>query len=94
MNRKAFSLALAGSIASALAAAYALPASAAAPAGKESCYGVALKGHNDCAGGGAAAHSCAGQSTVSYGAGDFKYVAAGTCAAMKVHGHKGSLIPA
>ena len=37
MNRKTLSLALAGSIASALAAAYALPASAAAPEGKESC---------------------------------------------------------
>jgi len=91
MNRKNLSLALAGSIASALAAAYALPASAAAPEGKESCYGVALKGHNDCAAG---AHSCAGQSTASYSASDFKYVASGTCATMKVHGHKGSLTPA
>ena len=51
MNGKTLSFALAGSIATALAAAYALPASAAAPEGKESCYGVALKGHNDCAAG-------------------------------------------
>ena len=91
MNRKTLSFALAGSIASALAAAYALPASAAAPEGKESCYGVALKGHNDCAAGN---HSCSGQSTASYGRADFKYVAAGTCATMKAHGHKGSLTPA
>ncbi len=91
MNRKTLTLALAGSIASALAAAYALPASAAVPEGKESCYGVALKGHNDCAAGN---HSCAGQSTASYSRSDFKYVAAGTCATMKVHGHKGSPTPA
>jgi len=89
MTRHALTVALAGSIAAALAAA-AIPASAAAPEGKESCYGVALKGHNDCAAG---HHSCAGMSTRSYDSADFKYVPAGTCATMKVHGHKGSLTP-
>jgi uncharacterized membrane protein len=91
MNGKTLSSALAASVAAALMAAYAMPASAAAPEGKESCYGVSLKGHNDCAAGN---HSCAGQSSASYRASDFKYVAAGTCASMKVHGHKGSLTPA
>jgi uncharacterized membrane protein len=78
MNRQTLGLVLAGSIASALAVA-SLPASAAPPAGKESCYGVALKGHNDCAAG---AHSCAGQSAASYSASDFKYVPAGSCVKM------------
>ena len=90
MNRRTLGLAVAGSLATALAAAT-LPASAAPPEGKESCYGIALKGHNDCAAG---AHSCAGMSTTSYSAGDFKYVTSGTCAKMRVHGHKGSLTPA
>lgn len=90
MNRQTLGLVFAGSIASALVA-VSLPASAAPPDGKESCYGVALKGHNDCAAG---AHSCAGQSTMSYSKADFKYVPAGTCATMHPHGHKGSLTPA
>jgi uncharacterized membrane protein len=88
MNTKALSLA--GAVAAALAAA-APTAEAAAPAGKEACYGVALKGHNDCAGNG---HQCAGQSTVSYSGKEFKYVPAGSCVKMNAHGHKGSLTPA
>ncbi len=90
MNRQTLGLVLAGSIAGALAAATA-PASAAPPEGKESCYGVSLKGHNDCAAG---AHSCAGQATRSYDKGDFKYVPVGTCEKMHPHGHKGSLTAA
>ncbi len=88
MNGK--TLTLAGAVAAALAAA-SFTAQAAPPAGKESCYGVAVKGHNDCAAG---AHSCSGQSTVNYSGADFKYVPAGTCAKMNTHGHKGSLTPA
>ena len=88
MNGK--TLTLVGAVAAALAAA-SLTAHAAVPAGKESCYGIATKGHNDCAAG---AHSCAGQSTANYSGGDFKYVPAGTCARMNKHGHKGSLTPA
>ena len=57
MTSQTLSITLAASIAAAIAA-YAATASAAPPAGKESCYGIALKGHNDCAAG---AHSCAGQ---------------------------------
>jgi uncharacterized membrane protein len=83
-------LTLAGAVAAALAA-VPLAAQAAPPAGKEACYGVALKGHNDCAAG---AHDCAGKATASYSGADFKYVPAGTCAKMVTHGHKGSLTPA
>ena len=90
MDRQMLSAALVASLAAALAAA-ATHASAAAPDGQESCYGIALKGHNDCA---AAPHSCAGQSTASYSRSDFKYVPAGTCVKTVVHGHKGSLTPA
>ena len=92
MIRHPLSIALAASVAAALAAAASRPASAAAPEGKESCYGIALKGHNDCAAAGS--HSCAGQATTSYSPADFVYVKAGKCTSMKVHGHKGSLTPA
>ena len=89
MNTSPIAMALAASLAAAFVAA--TPASAGPAAGQESCYGIALKGQNDCAAGN---HSCAGQSKASYGKAEFKYVASGTCATMKVHGHKGSLTPA
>jgi uncharacterized membrane protein len=44
---------------------------------KEKCYGVALKGKNDCAAG--PGTSCAGTSTVDYQGNAWKFVAAGTC---------------
>ncbi len=88
MNSKA--LTLAGAVAAVLAAA-SFSAQAATPAGKEACYGISMKGHNDCAAG---VHDCSGKGTASYDGGDFKYVPAGTCAKMNVHGHKGSLTPA
>ena len=46
----------------------------------EMCYGVAMKGDNDCGGNG---HSCAGMSTVNYSGQDFKLVAKGTCTSME-----------
>ena len=49
---------------------------------KEKCYGIAKAGQNDCANL-AGTHSCAGQSKVSDDAGEWKYVAKGTCAGMK-----------
>ena len=78
-----------------LAAAFALlagPASAGnmegeKAAAKEKCYGIALKGHNDCAAG--AGTSCAGTSKVDYDSTIWKYVAKGTCESMvtpKGHG--------
>jgi uncharacterized membrane protein len=88
MNAKAMTLA--GAVAAAIAA-IPLSAQADAPKGKESCYGVALKGQNDCAAGD---HSCAGQSSADYSGKDFKYVPTGTCANMNVDGHMGSLSPA
>ena len=91
MKTQTVGLILAGSLACALAAAVATPASAAAPEGTEACYGVALKGHNDCAAG---AHSCAGMSKSSYNKADFKYVPVGTCSKMHPHGHMGALTPA
>lgn len=60
----------------------------------EKCYGVALKGANDCAAG--PGTSCAGTSTVNYQGNAWKYVPAGTCA--KIGGtltaHSGSAAPA
>lgn len=54
-------------------------ATAAAPA-MEKCYGVALKGKNDCAAG--PGTSCAGTSTVDYQGNSWKHVAKGTCVKM------------
>ncbi len=44
---------------------------------KEKCYGVALKGKNDCQAGGGV--SCAGSSKVDYEGAAWKFVPAGTC---------------
>ncbi len=55
----------------------------------EMCYGVAMKGQNDCAAG---AHSCAGMSTADYSGQDFKLVPTGTCTTMEnPNGGMGSL---
>lgn len=48
-------------------------------AAKEKCYGVSMAGKNDCAGNG---HNCAGQTKLDKDAGDWKYVAAGSCTKM------------
>lgn len=88
MKSSIITLAIAGSIASALAS-IAVPASAADS--KEKCYGVALKGQNDCAAG---KHDCAGKSTMSYDKMSFKLVPTGTCTSMKTPKGHGSLTPA
>ncbi|MBB5041478.1 DUF2282 domain-containing protein [Shinella fusca] len=80
-------LALAGSLASALAA-VATPAAAADDA-KEKCYGVALKGQNDCAAG--AGTTCAGTSKIDYQQNVFKLVPKGTCLSMKTPDGHGML---
>lgn len=77
MNNKLVTLALASSLASVLAGAAATPAAA---ADTEKCYGVAMKGQNDCAAG---KHSCAGHATMDYDAASFKLVPVGTCESMK-----------
>lgn len=89
MDRRIVTLALAGSLASALASfavpSYAGPVNPADAVGKEKCYGIALKGQNDCAAG---AHDCAGHSTIDYDKTSFKLVPAGSC-----HTIKGTLKP-
>ena len=86
-------LAILGSLATALAG-LALTASPAAAEdmAKEKCFGVAMKGQNDCAAG--AGTTCAGTSKVDYQGNAFKAVAKGTCTTMKLpDGRMGSLTP-
>lgn len=49
-------------------------------AAKEKCFGVALKGNNDCKAG--PGTTCAGTSTIDYQGNAWKYVDAGTCETM------------
>ncbi len=71
-----------GALATALAgiAAVSTPTIAAAQGAKEKCYGVSLKGKNDCAAG--PGTSCAGTSTTDYQGNAWKYVAKGECVKM------------
>jgi uncharacterized membrane protein len=63
---------------------------AAIAAGKEKCFGVALKGQNDCAAG--PGTTCQGTSTTDFQGNSWKLVLHGTCASIKVPGGKtGSL---
>lgn len=89
---------LAGAIATAMASmASAAPltkaeAAAATAAHKEKCYGVALKGQNDCAAG--PGTTCQGTSTVDYQGNAWKFVRGGTCTSIEVPGGKhGSTTP-
>jgi uncharacterized membrane protein len=89
---------LAGAVATALASmATAAPltkaeANAAMKAHKEKCYGVALKGQNDCAAG--PGTTCQGTSTVDFQGNAWKFVRGGTCISIVVPGGKhGSLTP-
>ena len=50
----------------------------AADADMEKCFGVAMKGHNDCAAG--AGTTCAGTAKMDYQANPWKLVPKGTCA--------------
>ena len=93
MNRQTFALALAGSLATALtSSAFAAPLPAEKMVGMEKCYGISLKGQNDCAAG--AGTTCAGTSTMDYQGNAWKAVAVGTCTTMDVGGHRGMLEPA
>jgi uncharacterized membrane protein len=89
---------LAGAVSSAIAsAAFAAPLtkaeeSAALAAHKTQCYGVALKGQNDCAAG--PGTTCQGTSTVDFQGNAWKFVQAGTCTNIVVPGGKrGSSTP-
>ncbi|MBU6260026.1 MAG: DUF2282 domain-containing protein [Burkholderiales bacterium] len=50
--------------------------------GREKCYGIAKAGQNDCANL-SGSHGCAGQTKTDGAADDWKYVAKGTCKAMR-----------
>ncbi|PKA45123.1 DUF2282 domain-containing protein (plasmid) [Rhizobium sullae] len=86
---------LAGAVAAAVSSfAIAAPLSqeqvkAAMDAGKEKCFGVALKGQNDCAAG--PGTTCQATSTVDYQGNAWKFVDGGTCTTMDLPGgRKGS----
>lgn len=65
-------------LALALGAAFTTMPAAAQPADKEKCYGVALKGKNDCAAG--PGTTCAGTSKIDYQGNAWSLVPKGTCA--------------
>lgn len=75
--------AAAGSIALALGAALTLASTAASAQsstpsdGKEKCYGVAMKGKNDCAAG--PGTTCAGTAKIDHQGNAWSYVPAGSC---------------
>jgi uncharacterized membrane protein len=87
---------LAGAVATALASmAAAAPLTEAEAKAKmdagltDKCYGVALKGQNDCAAG--PGTTCQGTSTVDYQGNAWKFVKTGTCTTMELpDGRKGS----
>ena len=92
------SLVLAGAVSTALATlATAGPltkaeADAAVAAKKEKCFGVALKGQNDCAAG--PGTTCQGTSTADFQGNAWKFVQGGTCTSIELPGGKnGSLKP-
>jgi uncharacterized membrane protein len=63
---------------------------AALAAGKEKCFGVALKGQNDCAAG--PGTTCQGTSTIDFQSNSWKFVQQGSCTTIQVPGGKtGSL---
>jgi uncharacterized membrane protein len=105
MSDRTIPILVAGAFAAALGSLTAGPAAAADPkmeqmmkqagediaAGKmEKCFGIALKGQNDCA---TATASCAGASTVDYQGDAYKIVAKGTCTTMETPKGPGSLEP-
>src|SRR6266852_1921072 len=65
---------------------------AAVAAGKEKCFGVALKGLNDCAAG--PGTTCQGTSTIDFQGNSWKFVQHGTCTTLDLPGGRhGSLTP-
>ncbi|MBB6428101.1 DUF2282 domain-containing protein [Sphingopyxis sp. JAI128] len=86
-------LSLAASAVLAMAAGTMAVPAAAADGAKEKCYGVSLKGKNDCAAG--PGTSCAGTSTVDYQGNAWKHVPKGECVKMggTLAAHKGNAKP-
>ncbi len=87
MNKMS-SLALAASVAAAVTLVAGTTTTSAADT-KEKCYGVALKGQNDCAAG--PGTTCAGTSKVDYQRNSWKLVPAGTCETIKTPSGHGTL---
>jgi uncharacterized membrane protein len=85
-SRRSALLALGGALAAAVTA-----ATAAKAAEMEKCYGISLKGQNDCAAG--EGTTCAGTSTVDYQGNAWKLVPKGTCETVETPLGKGSLEP-
>jgi uncharacterized membrane protein len=90
-TRRVFNAAmLASAVAAATAGVTLVSATQSLAAGKEKCFGVSLKGQNDCAAG--AGTTCAGTSTVDYQGNAWKFVDKGTCVSMSLpEGRTGSL---
>jgi uncharacterized membrane protein len=82
------SLALAGALATALAT---VPTPSSAQSSKEKCYGISLKGLNDCAAG--PGTTCAATSKVDYQANAWALVTKGTCMTTSTPFGQGSLEP-
>jgi uncharacterized membrane protein len=72
-NRQAL---IAAALATVCATASTVAAAQDKPAEKEKCYGIAKAGQNDCATG---THGCSNQAKSDNMAGEWKYVAKGTC---------------
>ena len=91
LNRRSINLALIGSLATAIASIGTVTtAHAADAANQDKCFGVALKGKNDCKAG--EGTTCAGTSKVDYQGNAWKLVPKGTCTTMDLPGgRKGSL---
>jgi uncharacterized membrane protein len=85
----AVSLVLAGALSTALAAVGS--SSFAAESSKEKCYGVSLKGMNDCAAG--PGTTCAATSKVDYQGNAWRLVTKGTCVGISTPAGAGSLEP-
>ena len=88
MVRTKTSVALAGALAGAVTM---LAAAAHAEEAREKCFGIALKGQNDCAAG--PGTTCAGTNTVDYNGLSWKLVPKGTCMSMTTPFGAGSPAP-
>ncbi len=89
-TRRTTLLAIAGAVTAAVAGAT-LATPAMADDSMEKCYGISLKGQNDCKAG--EGTSCAGTSTIDYQGNAWKLVPKGTCEMTETPLGKGSLEP-
>ena len=88
---KTINIAITAALAGALGAAAAHAGPVKPQPNKDKCYGISKAGHNDCAAG--AGTTCAGTSKKDYAGNAWKYVAKGTCTAIKTPKGLGSLSP-